>query len=201
MATLFSTLGKLAKDVKAINKQMDKARTMALNEAGKAGKTEAARAIAKQYVLTQAEIKQTLSIELNPAQKYVDIKSNGKRFPLIRFAEKKVSMREITRRAKAGEIDKYKLRHGGVVAKNMRVRVKIRKGHTTTLKHAFYAVMPNGHVGIYERAAKGRLPIKEMAGVAVPQLFTQKDVKKAVLERATEVYYARFKHHIERFKG
>lgn len=201
MATIFSTLDKLAKEVKNIDKRVDKAQRMALAEAGRAAKTEATRAIAKQYVLTQAEIKPTISVDVNASQKFVDIRSNGKRFPLIRFAEKKVSMREIKKREKAGETSRYKLRNGGMVAKNMRVRIMIRKGKTITLKHAFYAVMPNGHVGIFERAGRGRLPIKEMSGVAIPQLFTQKDIKKAALERGLEVYWKRFKHHIERTKG
>jgi hypothetical protein len=44
------------------------------------------------------------------------------------------------------------------------VNVEVDRGKRTLVKGAFVATMKSGHVGIFRREGKARLPIKELRG-------------------------------------
>ena len=52
-------------------------------------------------------------------------------------------------------------------------------GQRRQIDHAFIAVMKNGHRGIYARkSGAGRLPIRELQGASMPQVFMQPDIQQ-----------------------
>jgi len=48
------------------------------------------------------------------------------------------------------------------------ISVTIKKGHRTMLRSAFIATMRSGHVGVYKRVGRKRLPIRERSVVSYP---------------------------------
>jgi hypothetical protein len=48
------------------------------------------------------------------------------------------------------------------------VTVTIKKGHRTMLRSAFIAQMPGGHIGVFKRVGRKRLPIRERNVVSYP---------------------------------
>jgi len=54
------------------------------------------------------------------------------------------------------------------------VSVKVWKDKSATrFKHAFFAVMPNGYIGLFERRDRRRLPLDELMGPYLSSIYTQ----------------------------
>jgi len=83
--------------------------------------------------------------------------------------------------------------------------VKVNIGQKAiNFSHAFVAVMPNGHIGIFERqrgvkTASGKTKIQELFGPAIPQLAARPHIVKAVQEKAQERYMTRYSQQMERW--
>ena len=72
---------------------------------------------------------------------------------------------------------------GGVTAKT------IQGDSPLTLKHAFVAKMSNGHVGVFSRRGKERLPIQEHYGPSVATVFEKTPGLEAeILQLAAEKF-------------
>lgn len=69
------------------------------------------------------------------------------------------------------------------------VSVKVwKKGPSVRFRHAFFARMPNGYIGLYERRDKKRLPIDEMRGPFLASIYEKTpglsyEVEKTSAER------------------
>lgn len=61
----------------------------------------------------------------------------------------------------------FQLRDAG---NGVSVKVWRNKG-ATRFRHAFFAVMPNGYVGIFERKGRARLPIEELMGPYLRSIY------------------------------
>lgn len=79
-----------------------------------------------------------------------------------------------------------------------KVRVKILKSEITTLKSAFVATMSNGHVGIYQRFNKSKLPILEKRIITPQSMFVQVDFEKILDKDLNEKVFSRFSHNLNR---
>lgn len=71
-------------------------------------------------------------------------------------------------------------------------------------KHAFVAVMSNGHVGIFERqrgqkTKSGREKLQELFGPAIPQFAGRRHITKIVQENAQERFIKRFEQQSQRW--
>lgn len=83
--------------------------------------------------------------------------------------------------------------------------VKVNIGQKAiNFSHAFVAVMPNGHIGIFERqrgvkTASGKTKIQELFGPSIPQLAARPHIVSAVQEKAGERYVTRFTQQMERW--
>ena len=72
------------------------------------------------------------------------------------------------------------------------VSVAINKGKRTLIKGAFVATMKSGHVGIFMREGKARLPIKEAFSSRVNDVMQDKATIPAVSARGQAVFQSSF---------
>jgi hypothetical protein len=59
------------------------------------------------------------------------------------------------------------------VRKGITVKVK-KSGGRKLVRHAFIVTMPSGHVGVFTRDGRKRLPVSVHYGPGIPQLFYRK---------------------------
>ncbi|MDT8901838.1 phage tail protein [Anaeroselena agilis] len=79
------------------------------------------------------------------------------------------------------------------------VTVRVKKGSgRKTVKSAFLARMGSGHVGVFKRAGKKRLPIEQRFGPSVPQMLGSDNVTRQIEQKARETLDARLDHEIGR---
>lgn len=117
-----------------------------IKRGGQAAKTEAARTVSKDMGLPVSVVRKMLSFKPPNAETLTAIiRASLRRIPLIKFGAKQ---------AKAGV--SYKA-----------------KGGRKKIKSAFISTMPTGHVGVFKRAGKGRLPIGERYGPSVGHVMSE----------------------------
>ena len=62
---------------------------------------------------------------------------------------------------------------------------------------AFLATMPNGHVGIFKRRGKSRLPIKEAFSTSVADIFKNKDFLDSLKAFSRQVFEQNFTRELK----
>jgi hypothetical protein len=73
------------------------------------------------------------------------------------------------------------------------VRVEIKPGNKKTIKSAFIARMASGHVGVFQRKGKARLPIKEAFTTRVSSLFLIEENRERVMANARANFESYFR--------
>lgn len=84
------------------------------------------------------------------------------------------------------------------------VTVKVKKATgRSRLHHVFVARTPSGHVGLFERKGKGRLPIEQKYGPGIASMLGSKvpEVRAAVEEAAPSVFAHELEHQIMKAMG
>lgn len=174
-------LEKVDKILKDLPAKANQIKYRAVQRAALAGKTEAIKQAKNKYNLKTKEITKTFKLikptKDDPTSKLI---STGKRVRLIKF---KVNPKTVPKKRK-----------------NIKVSVLKAQG-LKTLKTAFIAKMQNGITGIFEREGKERLPVRQLYGPSVPQLFKDETIKTAIKERAKEALEERIVHELNRFVG
>lgn len=162
-------------------KEADKIKYRAVQRAALAGKTEATKQGRNKYNLPTSEITKTFNL-IKPTKNnaVAHLTSTGKRVRLIKF---KVNPNKVHKKKKV-------------------VRVSVLKAQgMKTLKNAFIAKMPNGIIGVFEREGENRMPIRQLYGPSIPQLFKDSTVKQAIQNKAFTVLENRIAHELERYIG
>jgi hypothetical protein len=72
------------------------------------------------------------------------------------------------------------------------VSVSINAGKRVLIRSAFEAKMPSGHEGVFMRAGKGRLPIRELFTSRITDVFRDAGFVPDAFARATGVFRATF---------
>jgi hypothetical protein len=72
------------------------------------------------------------------------------------------------------------------------VKVQVNQGRWTLVKSAFVATMKSGHLGIFRRRGKARLPIDEAFSTRISDVFRDRDLIPAVQDRAQRVFTSAF---------
>ena len=138
-------------------------------------RTAMKRAISSEFVLTQSEVQSKLFTRkprrvrgqyVLQAELYSTGKGGRRSLNLIRFVEKRVTLAEGRRRAKAGT--------QGLYAK------VLRSGGKKLLAGAFIG---NKGRTVFRRTEEGRLPIEPMQVIDVPQMFNTRRINERVRER------------------
>jgi hypothetical protein len=129
----------------ALSREYPRVAQRSLNRVAQSTKTEASRQIRDTYNVR----KQTVDASFTVRLAHIDdlkatIRSSGRRLPIMEFAARQVARG---------------------------VSFAIKKGERKILTHAFLATMPGGHVGVFMRRGKDRLPIDEKFTISVAEMF------------------------------
>lgn len=155
----------------------------ALNKIVAKAKTSMVRQITSEFNLRSDEVRSRLRV-FNAKKQIKDWfvvldpfgsrRRKGTTINLIRFVERKVTLAEGRRRAKAGTQNK--------------VYFKIRKsGGLSTLHGAFIATNKRtGGTAVFTRVGKDRYPIEAKQTIDVPQMFNTRRIQSVVLKRIND---------------
>lgn len=129
---------------------VQKAAESALNRAGISGRAASAREVGKQYYLRSSDFKKytksSQHVSRSGGDITVSLNFRGFHVPLIRF--------------------KTALTSSGHIRSQV-----LRNSSGDVLKHVFQAEMKSGHIGLFERYSKSRLPIEQKFGPSIPQMM------------------------------
>ena len=78
------------------------------------------------------------------------------------------------------------------------VRASVKKGGGATFESAFIAAMKSGHIGVFEREGRKRLPVSELMGLSAAQMAGEETVSRQVQEEAQRLVNERLEHEIDR---
>lgn len=99
---------------------------------------------------------------------------------------------------KQGKVSK-RMKNAGPLPQG--VMVELIRGRKTFMPHAFLATMKNGHIGVFTRHGKARLPILEKSMVSVPSMFSSRPIKEEIQRVISEKWPGIFKHEMTYFMG
>lgn len=141
----------------------DVAIVRALNRTVENVRAEAVRKIRDTYVLNASTVRDQMYITRAwTGRLEASITASGKPIPLISF--------NATWRQKWP---------GGA-------RFSVRRGARKSLPDTFIATMRSGHVGVFERTGRKRLPIEEKFSIGVPGMFGAKQVQDTLEQVADD---------------
>jgi len=168
------------------NQKLDQAKASALNKVVAQAKTEMGREIVKRFNVTSGYVRERLVVRRASAaaQRFVmeatlTVSGTRRAANLIRFAEKSTSLAQARKRMAAGEGGKQTLRGGGKITKALELRFKIKRaGDKKIVKGAFIG---NKGRTVFIREGSGRLPLKALQTVDVPQMFNTRMVNAKVV--------------------
>jgi len=161
----------------------NKAVARALNKTADQGRTAMARQISREYMLTVSQVKPRLKVTRAKATTLgvtvmlsATSKAKGRSMNLIAFVEKKVTLAEARRRAKKGTLQQVQF------------QIK-RKGGLKVIPGAFIG---NDGRTVFIRVGKGRLPIKPLSTIDVPQMFNAKRTNSLVRQMMLDNFQGNF---------
>jgi hypothetical protein len=150
----------------------------ALNKTIAKANTSMVREITSTYNIKAVDVRARLRViratkDFKKWKAILDPFAGGKRgraLNVIKFAEKKITLAEGRRRAKAGTADQ--------------LRFQIKKiGGKKTIQGAFIG---NKGRTIFERTGDARLPIKPVTTIDVPQMFNTRRINAVVVKRIND---------------
>jgi len=166
--------------LKNIPNGVSKAIVNAINRAAVGARTDAVRKVRDRYFIRAKDVRETIEIEKATYSNQAAI-IHAKGSPLA--------------------LSKFKIRPSKPPKKRRKkpVVARVVRGEKGgAIPGAFVARMQSGHIGVFKRAGKARLPIHELYGPSVPQMLGHKSVITFVEERAQERLEERLEHEIER---
>lgn len=153
----------------------------AINRSAEAARTQASRSVRETYVIKHKDIVDTIRIKkASPNDLNADIRSRGAVINLTKF---KVN-------PKKPQPNRTKP-----------ITVSVKKGSAKVFKNGFVAEMASGHMNVFTRVSKDRLPLKGHYGPSVPQMLGNESVVQFVEQKATEVLENRLIHETNRLVG
>lgn len=155
---------------------VQKAAESALNRAGISGRAAAAREVGKQYYLKSSDFKKytksSQHVSRSGGDITVSLNFRGFHVPLIRF--------------------KTALTSSGHIRSQV-----LRNSSGDVLKHVFQAEMKSGHIGLFERYGKSRLPIEQKLGPSIPQMMgANPELADAVGNDIEKTFAERMNHEV-----
>lgn len=169
------------------SKIVEQSLTSTLNKVAAKASTAASREIRDKYTIKAKDLKKRgtsnrngLSVvKAKRGRDYAMVMSTGHALPLINF--------RVTPRTP--EADRRRKRGKGVKA-------TVVKGKPYRIPHAFVAQMPSGHTGVFARKGKGRLPIRELFGPSIPQMFAERNTLDSIFRTVSRDSHAIFEREL-----
>ena len=149
-----------------IGKQSDRAARMAGSSALRAMRAEASRQIRERKAIKVAMLTRALKMEFpsDSGTRYVwTLSASSAPMPVAAYSHRQT---------------------------RLGVSVEINVGRRVLIKHAFVARMRSGHVGVFYRLGKARLPIDEAYTTRISDVF--KDVAPVVATRGEQIFRESF---------
>lgn len=168
-------------------KKVDKAQGRSLNLAARKGRTEAGRLIRKRWNIKAKDVNQrlTAAAKAKPGQLSAEIVARSRPFSLSYFGAKYYRGTTVQTRKVGRRLKRASGRSG--------VYVQIfRGGPQTHLPHSFMTGLSSGHVGVFERIGKARLPIREERTITVASMFQQEQVYDPTVKLIGKVWQDEF---------
>lgn len=186
--------------------KVQRAVKLAINDAARAGRAEAGRAIREKWNVRASKIAEELkNVRLATNDDFTAIiQAKGRPISLAYYGAKEV--RRITRTKK------------GKQKKVRGVTLQVLKGIRVSYPKAFMATMKNGYAGVFMNQAdffrsgykyhvptvgkyagkKGRSAIVSMATITIASMFNQPRVQEPTVKKISESWRSRFSHHLNR---
>ena len=150
-----------------------RATASALNKTIAQAKTRASSDLREVYNIKKSDIDATMSIrKATVTQLFAMLRTTGKRIALSKFGARQVA--------------------SGVA-------VMVKKGARKVIRTKFIATMKSGHIGVYGRKGRARLPIIERSGPSVPQLFGSRNIIQKLQTFTTQKLPEILDHEIQFF--
>jgi len=153
----------------------DKAARSAVNKCADQAKTQMSRLIREDYNISAALLRERLVVRKSFRSDGMRISAalignpnaggKGRSMNVIHFLERSVSMAEAKRRRRGGTLDQ------------LHFKIK-RQGGKVRIPGAFIA---NAGRTVFQREGKGRLPIKPVQTIGIPQMFNTKKNRTAIV--------------------
>jgi hypothetical protein len=145
---------------------------LALNATAKNAEVEAAQVLRPLMGIKSSDLKAAMRIELaRPDHLASAVIASGKAIPMIKFRPR-VSRTQGVTITVAGKAERY--------------------------RHAFRATVRHGHIGIFERKGRERLPIRELYGPSIPGMLRRTDVLPVILDTMSTRLVANLMRQIDR---
>jgi len=147
------------------------AEARSLNKVGRSAESAVVRHLAKDIGVPQKVARRSITVwRATRTNRVVAISANGRRIPLAELAAREV--------------------RSGVSYRGM-------DGRRRKIKGAFIAEMSNGHVGVFKRRGRARLPIDEKFGPSIPHVFVKDASIKVMRETAGARWPIVFSHEVD----
>lgn len=165
-----------------VEKNMPKAFSAAINRVSQGMRTEAVKKVRETYQVKAGDVRKTIKItKASPARLEMLMVSRGSSLPLIKF---RTTPRNVPTRQ----------------PRVLKAQVK-KSGGKKPIPGAFVAKMRSGHVGVFMRSSKKRLPVNELYGPAVPVMLNEEGVQEHLQQEAQRRMADRLDHEMNRVLG
>lgn len=156
--------------------QVPKVISRAINRAAHVGRAQATRSVRENYNIKHRDVSSTIKVRTaSPDNLNANIRSSGAPMKLMKFRVSPNSPK-----------------------KAKQVTVGVKKGSRKKIKGAFVAGMNSGHVNVFTRVSKPRLPIRGHYGPSVPQMIGNESVVSVVENKTYQELDSRLDHEINR---
>lgn len=156
----------------------ERALSNAINRGISRVKTGAIRRVKEIYTVQSGAFNEATRIRVNKA-------STGNLVGFVSFAGYKIPLYKFKVTPTAPGVKKQ-------------VRAAVMKGGGTPFEDAFIAQMRSGHIGVFERETRKRLPIEEKMGLSAAQMVGNEKVIETLEEEAQQLVNQRLEHEINR---
>lgn len=179
-----SNIGAVIKSMEAIaEKHRPPAIARALNRAAVSVRAEASRRIRERYNLRAGTVNRELTVSrASPSRLVAVVRARGKPVALAEFNARQSKAKKVK-----GQVTVQVLRAGGR---------KVVRGNPRLKGKPFIATMKSGHVGIFQRVDKSRLPIRELFSISVPKAMSSRAIENAIRKVAFDRFTKEFRREI-----
>lgn len=179
---------------KMSRKDIKSAYSAALKKTTIQAKTVAKKTIREAYNIKASKLSKQMTVRRLSFDVYQIVGKGKKGIPMIDFGAKQsgFTTKKFTMPDKKGKrLMRTKRKRGAVT-------VAIKKGQKKTIKSAFLAQMPSGHIGVFVRRGKKRLHIDEKYSIDVPSMLGSRKVFEKVRKLVRDKFSKIFKHELDR---
>ncbi len=175
-------------------KRVNRAASTALAKVAKSAVSTCSAEIRKVYNVKKGDLDPRIKLTPPRADNLTAIITiSGKSMSLSYFGAKQLAGARVISRNKDG----LKVVARKRAAKSQGVQVSVLKGKRTQLPQAFMARMKSGHIGVFRRMGKDRLPIMEKAVISIGSMARAAKVQPVILKKIGESWVKIFPHELE----